>query len=117
MLIGHLGRDGELKYTTSGSAVVNFSLATTDTWKDKTTGEKQERTEWHRIAYFGKGAEAVAEYLTKGKPVYVEGSIQTREYEKDGEKKYSTEIRADRVQLLGSKGGGGAKSAESDIPF
>lgn len=107
MLIGNLGRDAELKYTTSGAAVAHFSLATTEVWRDK-QGQKQEKTEWHRINVWGKSAEALAEYLSKGKQVYVEGRIQTSEYtDKDGNPRKSVEIRADRVVLLGHKGGNG----------
>lgn len=100
LLIGHLGRDAEVRYTNNGAAVCNFSLATTDKWtKD---GQKHERTEWHNVVLFGKQAESLAQYLTKGKAVYVEGSIQTDEYtDKDGNKRKTTKIKADRVQLMG----------------
>ena len=104
ILVGNLGRDPELKYLPSGDAVCNFSIATTESWKDK-SGEKQEATEWHRISAFGKLAEVCGQYLKKGGAVYIEGSIKTRTYEKDGEKRYATEIRADRMQMLGGKGG------------
>lgn len=114
LLIGNLGRDPELKFMASGNAVCNFSVATTETWKDK-AGEKQEKTEWHRIAVFGKTAELCGEYLSKGKTVYVEGRLQTREYEKDGVKRYATEIVGDRVQFLSprSEGSGSAGRSES----
>ncbi|MDB5901125.1 MAG: single-strand-binding protein [Betaproteobacteria bacterium] len=107
ILIGNLGKDPETRYLPSGDAVTNISLATTDSWKDK-SGEKQEHTEWHRVAFFGKVAEIAGEYLKKGSPVYVEGRIRTRKWQdKEGNDKYSTEIVADRMQLLGGRGGGG----------
>jgi single-strand DNA-binding protein len=106
ILIGNLGADPEVRYLPSGDAVTNIRIATTDTWKDK-SGDKQEHTEWHRIAFFGKLAEIAGEYLKKGSPVYVEGRIRTRKWQdKDGQERYSTEIVADRMQLLGSRAGG-----------
>lgn len=105
MVVGYLGQNAELKFTPSGAAVSTLSLATTESWKDK-AGAKQERTEWHRIVVWGKTAEVLAEYLTKGRLVYVEGKLQTRTWEKDGQKRYTTEIRADRVTLLGGRDGG-----------
>ena len=102
ILVGNLGRDPETKYLPSGDAVCNFSIATSETWKDK-AGEKQEATEWHRISAFGKLAEICGQFLKKGSTVYIEGSIKTRTYEKDGEKRSATEIRADRMQMLGGK--------------
>ena len=102
ILVGNLGRDPELKYLASGDAVCNFSIATSETWKDK-AGEKQEATEWHRISAFGKLAEICGQYLKKGSTVYIEGSIKTRKYQKDGVDHYATDIRADRMQMLGSK--------------
>ncbi|MBI2312400.1 MAG: single-stranded DNA-binding protein [Betaproteobacteria bacterium] len=106
ILIGNLGADPEVRYLPSGDAVTNIRIATTDTWKDK-NGEKQEHTEWHRIAFFGKLAEIAGEYLKKGSPVYVEGRIRTRKWQdKEGQDRYSTEIVADRMQLLGSRSGG-----------
>ena len=106
ILIGNLGADPETRYLPSGDAVTNIRIATTDTWKDK-NGEKQEHTEWHRIAFFGKLAEIAGEYLKKGSPVYVEGRIRTRKWQdKEGQDRYSTEIVADRMQLLGARGGG-----------
>lgn len=100
-LIGNLGRDAELRYTPGGQPVASFNMATTETWNDK-SGQKQERTEWHRIVTWGKTSEALAEYLVKGKQVYVEGKLQTRSWEdKDGVKRYTTEIRSDRIVLLG----------------
>lgn len=138
ILVGHLGRDPELRYTPSGSPVATFSLATNDTWTDK-AGEKQERTEWHRVVVWGKQAEIAGEYLAKGKQVFIEGSLQTREWnDRDGNKRQTTEVRAQRVIMLGrgegrSEGGagsgmgrGGATEIESgaeppagedDIPF
>lgn len=102
MLIGNLGADPEVKYTPSGTAVTNFRIATSEKWKDK-EGKVQERTEWHRIVTFGKLAEICGEYLVKGKQVYIEGRIQTRSWDdKDGNKKYMTEVVADKMQMLGS---------------
>ena len=113
ILIGNLGRDPETRYMPDGGAVTNVSIATTDVWKDK-SGEKQEKTEWHRVAFFGKLAEIAGEYLKKGSQVYVEGRLQTRKWQdKDGQDKYMTEIVADRMQMLGSRQGmgGGAREA------
>src|SRR5436190_629129 len=111
ILIGNLGKDPETRYLPSGDAVTNISLATTDQWKDK-SGEKQEHTEWHRVAFFGKTAEIAGEYLKKGSPVYVEGRIRTRKWQdKEGQDRYSTEIVADRMQLLGARGGGAESMA------
>ena len=113
ILIGNLGADPEVRYLPSGDAVTNIRIATTDTWKDK-SGEKQEHTEWHRIAFFGKLAEIAGEYLKKGSPVYVEGRIRTRKWQdKDGQERYSTEIVADRMQLLGSRTGGSEQMARA----
>lgn len=110
-LIGYVGRDAELRYTPGGAAVASVSLATTETWNDK-SGQRQERTEWHRIVLWGKTAEALSEYLTKGKQVYIGGRIQTRQWDdKDGNKRYSTEIRADKIVLLGSGSRGGSRDA------
>lgn len=107
ILVGNLGKDAELRYTPQGAAVSSFSLATTEVWNDK-GGQKQERTEWHRIVLWGRTAETLQDYLKKGKQIYVEGRLQTRSWDdKDGNKKYTTEIRADRVVLLGGGGGGG----------
>ena len=114
ILIGNLGADPETRYLPSGDAVANIRLATTNTWKDK-SGEKQEHTEWHRVAFFGKLDEIAGEYLKKGSPVYIEGRIRTRKWQdKEGQDRYSTEIVADRMQLLGGRGAGaGAGSGES----
>ncbi|MGE0384530.1 MAG: single-stranded DNA-binding protein [Gammaproteobacteria bacterium] len=114
MLIGNLGADPEVRYTAGGSAVANVRLATAESWKDKQTGETQERTEWHRVVFFGRLAEIVAEYLRKGSQVYVEGRLQTREWEKDGVKRYSTEIVANDMQMLGGRGGGARSESAPD---
>ena len=109
IILGNLGRDPETRYTTGGDAVTNLNIATSEQWKDK-SGEKQERTEWHRVVLFGRQAEVAGEYLKKGRSVYIEGRLQTRKYtDKDGVEKYSTEIVADRMQLIGGarEGGGG----------
>lgn len=106
ILIGNLGKDPEVRYMPSGEAITNINIATTDNWKDK-NGEKQERTEWHRIAFFGKLAEIAGEYLKKGSPVYIEGRLQTRKWQdKEGKERYTTEIVAEKMQMLGSRGGG-----------
>ena len=135
ILIGRLGSDPEVRYTPSGVAVANFSVATSEEWKDKDSGEKKERTEWHRIVAWRRLGEICGEYLSKGKQVYVEGRIQTSSWEdKDGNKKYTTEIIANDIQFLGSRdmsdggrpqGGmaGGSQGApgpgpeDDDIPF
>ncbi|MEQ9496655.1 MAG: single-stranded DNA-binding protein [Deltaproteobacteria bacterium] len=107
MLIGNLGADPEVRYTANSTAVANFRIATTEVWNDK-SGERQEKTEWHRIVVWGRQAETCGEYLRKGRSVYVEGRIQTREWEdRDGNKRWTTEITADRVQFLGGRGEGG----------
>ena len=112
ILIGNLGRDPEVRYLPSGDAVANFSIATTEKWKDK-NGEMQEQTEWHRIAFFGRQAEICGEYLRKGSSVYVEGRLQTRKWtDKDGNERTTTEIRGDRMQMLGGRGGGSAEMRE-----
>src|SRR6266851_7334816 len=108
ILVGNLGRDAELRYTPGGAPVATLNLATTEVWNDKTSGQKQEKTEWHRIVRWGKSAESLSEYLTKGKQIYVEGRLQTRKWQdKDGHDKYTTEIRGDRIVLLSGGGGGG----------
>lgn len=108
IIIGNLGRDPEVRYMPSGDAVATLAVATTDTWKDKSTGEKKEQTEWHRISFFGRVAEVCGQYLKKGSAVYVEGSLRTRKYtDKDGVEKYSTEIRGETMQMLGGRAGGG----------
>lgn len=99
ILVGNLGRDAEVRYTPGGAPVASFSIATTENWTSK-DGEKHEQTEWHRIVLWGKSAESLQPYLTKGKQIYVEGRLQTRQWEKDGQKRYTTEVKADRVVLL-----------------
>ena len=117
MLIGNLGRDPEVRYTPDGTAVANFSIATSREWKDKATGEKKERTEWHRIVAFRRLGEICGEYLSKGKQVYVEGHLQTREWEdKEGNKRYTTEIVASQMQMLGSKTDSNAPRSSSYSP-
>jgi single-strand DNA-binding protein len=112
ILIGNLGKDPEIRYTPSGTAVANFSIATSESWADKESGEKRERTEWHRIVAWGKLAEICGEYLTKGKQVYIEGRIQTRSWEdNDGVKRYTTEIIINQMLMLGTRG-----SSDSDQP-
>src|SRR6187455_2698764 len=111
IIVGNLGRDPETRYMPDGGAITNISIATTEKWKDK-NGEMQEKTEWHRVAFFGKLAEICGEYLKKGSQVYVEGRLQTRKWQdKDGNDKYTTEIVADRMQMLGSRQGMGGGAA------
>lgn len=135
ILVGNLGADPEVRYTTGGSAVANFRIATSEEWRDKNSGEKQSRTEWHRVVAFGRLGEICGEFLHKGKQVYIEGRIQTRSWEdKDGNTRYTTEVVAREMQMLGSApgrdsrdsrepgpGGGGANEPvtvpEDDIPF
>jgi len=108
MLIGNLGADPEVRYGASGSAITNIRLATAESWRDKETGDQQERTEWHRVVFFNRLAEIAAEYLKKGSQVYVEGSIRTRKWtDKEGQEKYTTEIVANEMQMLGGRGGMG----------
>ena len=135
ILVGNLGRDAELRYTPGGTAVATLNIATTDVWNDK-AGQRQEKTEWHRVVLWGKSAETLAEYLVKGRQIYVEGRLQTRQWDdRDGKKRYTTEVRSDRVVLLGGRGGaagsrsdgpeqqgaapteGGGELTEDDIPF
>ncbi len=110
ILVGNLGRDPEVRYMPNGEAVANFSIATTENWKDK-SGVKQEKTEWHNIVMYRKLAEIAGEYLKKGRPVYVEGRLQTRKWEKDGVTRYSTEIIADSMQMLGGKDSGSSNTS------
>ena len=128
ILLWNVGRDPEIRYMPDGKAVANFSLATSETWKDKTTGEKKESTEWHRIDVFDKTAEVVRDYVTKGKQLYIEGSLRTEEWtDKDGIKRKTTTIRVagpnSRVVLLGSKGDSpapkqeGFQASDDDVPF
>ena len=132
ILIGNLGADPEMRYLPSGEAVANLRIATTDTWKDR-DGNKQEATEWHRVSFFGKTAEVCSQYLKKGSAVYVEGSIRTRKWQdQSGQDRYSTEVRGDRMQMLGGHAGNksedhaqhatdgnavGSDMPEDDIPF
>jgi single-strand DNA-binding protein len=119
MIIGNLGRDPEIRYTQDGKAVTSFSIATTDKWRDKATGENREKTEWHRVVAFDRLGEICGEYLSKGKQVYIEGRLQTRSWEKDGVTRYTTEIIATAMQMLGSRSAsgdfqsGGAQSSGS----
>jgi single-strand DNA-binding protein len=114
IIVGNLGADPETRYLPSGEAVTNIRVATTDRWKDKQSGELKEATEWHRIAFFGRLATVAGEYLKKGSQVYVEGSLRTRKWQdKDGQDRYSTEIRGDVMQMLGRREGGGEPRAES----
>ncbi len=109
ILIGNLGNDPDVRYTASGAAVANVSIATSESWKDKTTGEQQDRTEWHRVVFFGRLAEIVSEYLKKGSQVYVEGRLQTRKWQdKEGNDRYTTEIVANEMQMLGGRGNAAA---------
>ncbi|MBT0960932.1 single-stranded DNA-binding protein [Denitromonas iodatirespirans] len=116
ILVGNLGRDPEIRYAPSGDAICNVSIATTDTWKDKQTGEKKESTEWHRVVFFGKLAEIAGQYLKKGRAIYVEGRLQTRKWQdQNGQDRYTTEIRANEMQMLGGReGGGGGGDAPMD---
>jgi single-strand DNA-binding protein len=114
IIVGRLGSDPEVRYTPSGAAVANFSVATSEEWKDKNTGEKKERTEWHRIVAWNRLGELCGEYLSKGRQVYVEGRLQTRSYDdKDGVKRYTTEIVAADVQFLGGRESGGGRGGDS----
>jgi single-strand DNA-binding protein len=115
MLIGHLGRDPEVRYSANGQAIANITLATSEAWKDKNTGEKQERTEWHRIVFFGRLAEIAGEYLKKGMQIYVGGRLQTRKWQdKEGMDRYTTEIVASDMQMLGSRAGAGVPDDSFD---
>jgi single-strand DNA-binding protein len=121
ILIGNLGRDPEVRYTASGSAIANVTVATSDVWKDKQSGEQQERTEWHRVVFFSRLAEIAAEYLKKGSKVYVEGRLQTRKWQdQQGQDRYSTEIIGNEMQMLDSRAGGsagfGQPAAQSAAP-
>ncbi len=115
IIVGNLGRDPETRYMPSGEPITTINVATTDTWRDKASGEKKENTEWHRITFFGKLAEIAGQYLKKGSQVYVEGSLRTRKYtDKDGVEKYATDIRADSMQMLGGRQGMGSSGAPMD---
>lgn len=117
ILIGNLGKDPETRYMPSGDAICNINVATTDTWKDKASGEKKEQTEWHRVAFFGKLAEIAGQYLKKGSQVYIEGSLRTRKWQdKEGQDRYTTEIRADQMKMLGSRQGMGEAPPRESSP-
>ena len=111
ILVGNLGKDPEVKYTANGAAVANITVATSESWNDKQSGEKQEKTEWHRVVFFRRLAEIAGEYLRKGSQVYIEGKLQTRKWQdQNGQDRYTTEIVANEMQMLGSRGGdGGAR--------
>ena len=114
-LVGHLGKDPEVRYSANGQAVANVTLATSESWKDKESGEKQERVEWHRVVFFGRLAEIAGEYLKKGSPVYVEGKLQTRKWQdKQGQDRYTTEIVVNDMQMLG--GGNGSDGGSAKAP-
>ena len=117
IIIGNLGADPEIRYTQAGAAVANISVATSESWKDKQTGERQEKTEWHKVAMFGPTAEVAGKYLGKGSKVYIEGRIQTRKWQgKDGNDRYTTEIVANEMQMLDSKGGTPASTPAQSAP-
>jgi single-strand DNA-binding protein len=115
IIVGNLGADPETRYMPSGSAVTNLSIATSEQWKDKQTGEQKERTEWHKVAMFNRLAEIAAEYLRKGSQVYIEGKLRTRKWQdRDGNDRWTTEVIADEMQMLGGRGGGGSAPMSSD---
>lgn len=120
IIVGNLGRDPETRYNTEGGAITNVSIATTDNWKDKATGEKQERTEWHRVVFFSRLAEIAGEYLKKGSQVYIEGALRTRKWtDKEGQERFTTEIVADKMQMLGGRSGmgdGGGRDMSAASP-
>ena len=116
ILVGTVGKDPEMKYMPSGDAIANISVATNESWKDKNTGEKKEVTEWHRVVFFRQLADIVGKYLRKGQQVYIEGSLKTRSWEKDGQKHYATEIVASDMQMLGSKGDGERTEQSASAP-
>ena len=114
IIIGRTGKDPELRYATSGDAICNLTVATSESWKDKASGEKKESVEWHKVSMFGKLAEIAGQYLKKGSLVYIEGSLRTRKWtDKEGVERYTTEIRADQMKMLGSKQDGGSSSNDS----
>ena len=114
ILVGNLGRDAEVRYTQGGTAVATLNMATTEVWNDRTSGQRQERTEWHRVVVWGKQAETLQEYLLRGRQIYVEGRLQTRQWDdRDGNKRYTTEVRADRVVLLSSRAGEPGRGGEA----
>jgi single-strand DNA-binding protein len=116
ILVGNVGQDPETRYMPNGGAVTNLSIATSETWKDKNNGEQQERTEWHRVVFYQRLAEIVAEYIKKGSKIYVEGSLRTRSWEQDGVKRYATEIIASEMQMLDGRGGAGGEGGGSYQP-
>ena len=117
ILVGNLGQDPEVKYMPTGGAVTNISIATTDSWTDKNTGQKQDRTEWHRVVFFNRLAEVVGEYLRKGSQVYIEGNLRTRKWQdQNGQDKYTTEIVAREMQMLGSRSGGSSAYNDNSAP-
>lgn len=119
ILVGNVGNDPEVRYMPNGNAVANISVATSDSWKDRNSGEQQERTEWHRVVFFNRLAEIVEQYVKKGTKLYLEGRLQTRSYEQDGVKKYSTEIVANEMQMLDSRGAAGMNQEfgdQSNVP-
>jgi single-strand DNA-binding protein len=118
ILVGNLGKDPEVRHTPSGSAVANVTIATSEQWKDKQTGDKQERTEWHRVVFFGRLAEIVSEYVKKGQQIYIEGSLRTNKWQdQSGNDRYTTEIIASEMQMLGGKGeGGGGQQQQAQAP-
>lgn len=117
ILIGNLGNDPEVRYSQSGAAITNISVATSETWKDKQTGQPQERTEWHRVVFFNRLAEIAGEYLRKGSKVFVEGSLRTRKWQdREGQDRYTTEIVANEMQMLDSRGGGQGGGQGGDFP-
>ncbi len=117
ILVGNLGKDPESRFLQNGTAVANITVATSESWKDKQTGEQKEKTEWHTVVFFGRLAEIVGEYLKKGSQVYIEGKLQTRKWQdKDGNDRYSTEVNASEMQMLGSRGGSSERSAPAPAP-
>lgn len=117
ILVGNLGADPEVRYTASGSPVANLRIATSESWRDKNTGEQQERTEWHNVVMFGKLGEIVEKYLRKGSQIYVEGRLQTRKWQdREGNDRYTTEVVANDMQMLGGRGGGGGESRDYEQP-
>ena len=118
ILVENLGKDPEIRYTASSSAIANITIATTDSWRDKQSGERQEKTEWHRVVFFNRLAEIVGEYLKKGSQVYVEGRLQTRKWQdQSGQDRYTTEVVANEMQMLGGRGGGAGGQAQQGSGF
>ena len=115
ILVGNVGNDPEFRVMPNGNGVANVSLATSETWKDKNTGDQQEKTEWHRVIFFNRLAEIVEQYVKKGTKLYIEGRLQTRSWEQDGVKRYTTEIVASEMQMLDSRGGGGSNAGDNSF--